>query len=89
MDGQMEGWTNGCENSKTLTHTNTVCRGIISLNISCELSSWQTIHMKCQDLFSLKKKYQTASATILRGSLRVNTMNKMDIISCNNRQELM
>ena len=28
----------------------------ISLDILCELSAWQTIHMKCRDLFSLKKK---------------------------------
>ena len=28
----------------------------ISLDISCELSAWQTIHMKCQDLLSLKNK---------------------------------
>ena len=27
-----------------------------SLDISCESSAWQTIHMKCQDLFSLEKK---------------------------------
>ena len=27
----------------------------IRLDISCELSAWQTIHMKCQDLFSNKK----------------------------------
>ena len=27
-----------------------------SLDISCESSAWQTIHMKCQDLYSLKKK---------------------------------
>ena len=27
-----------------------------SLDISCELSAKQTIHMKCQDLFSLGKK---------------------------------
>ena len=27
-----------------------------SLDISCELSDKQTIHMKCQDLFSLKNK---------------------------------
>ena len=27
-----------------------------SLEISCELSAWQMIHMKCQDLFSLKIK---------------------------------
>ena len=29
----------------------------IRLVISCELSARQTIHMKCQALFSLKKKY--------------------------------
>ena len=28
----------------------------IKLNISCESSVWQVIHMKYQDLFSLKKK---------------------------------
>ena len=28
----------------------------ISLDISCELSAKQTIHMKCQDIFSLKNK---------------------------------
>ena len=28
----------------------------ISLDISYESSAWQMIHMKCQDLFSLKKK---------------------------------
>ena len=27
-----------------------------SLDIPCELSAWQTILMKCLDLFSLKKK---------------------------------
>ena len=26
----------------------------ISLDISCDLSAWQMIHMKCQDFFSLK-----------------------------------
>ena len=26
------------------------------LDISCELSAWQKIHMKCQDLFSLKNE---------------------------------
>ena len=29
--------------------------GKTSLDISCELSAWQTIHMKCEDLLSLKK----------------------------------
>ena len=54
-----------------------------SLDISCESSakqtihmecqdlfSWQTIHMKCQDLFSLKKKMSSAAALI--GALMVN-----------------
>ena len=27
-----------------------------SLDISCELSAWQTIHMKCQNLFSSENK---------------------------------
>ena len=27
-----------------------------NFNISYESSAWQTVHMKCQDLFSLKKK---------------------------------
>ena len=27
----------------------------LNLDSSCELSAWQIIHMKCQDLFSLKK----------------------------------
>ena len=39
-----------------------------SLEISCESSTWQMIHMKCQDLFSLKnlkkkKKIRMSSAT--------------------------
>ena len=29
---------------------------IRSLHISCESSAWQTIHMKYQDLFSMKNK---------------------------------
>ena len=32
------------------------------LTFHCESSAWQTIHMKCQDLFSLKKK-KLSSAT--------------------------
>ena len=27
-----------------------------TLEISCELFAWQTIHMKCQDIFSMKNK---------------------------------
>ena len=53
-----------------------------SLDISCELSAKQMIHMKCQDLFSLKtkKKQQNktkkklkkmSSAAVVIGALRV------------------
>ena len=34
-----------------------------SRDISCESSAWQTVYMKCQDLFSLKKKNWISSAT--------------------------
>ena len=53
-----------------------------SLDISCELSAKQTIHMKCQDLFSLKNKInksnksinkkKLSSAAVVIGALRVN-----------------
>ena len=45
-----------------------------SLDISCELSAWQTIHMKYQDLFSSenKKKSKFTSALVVIGTLRVN-----------------
>ena len=46
----------------------------ISLEISYELSAWQTIHMKCQDLFSEKKKYiysKVLSAAVVTDTLRV------------------
>ena len=49
-----------------------------SLDISCESSTWQTIHMKCQDMFSLKKKKKKKKnlerrlVEILLGALRVN-----------------
>ena len=44
------------------------------LDISCESSAWQTIHMKCQDLFSSekKKKSKLLSALVVTGTLRVN-----------------
>ena len=43
------------------------------VDISCELSAKQTIHMKCQDLFSLKnKKNYLSSATVVIGAIRVN-----------------
>ena len=47
-----------------------------SLDISCESSAWQMSHMKCQDLFSLKKKkkenLECRLLQILLGTLRVN-----------------
>ena len=32
-----------------------------SLDISCESSAWQMIHMKCQDLFSLKNEKKNSN----------------------------
>ena len=47
-----------------------------SLDISCELSAKQKIHMKYQDLFSLKNKkikiLECCLLQILLGALRVN-----------------
>ena len=50
-----------------------------SHDISCELSAKQTVHMKCQDLFSLKnlknkKKIECRLLQILHGALRVNLL---------------
>ena len=49
----------------------------IRFDISCELFAWQTIHMKCQSLFSQKqikkKQKRILSVTILYGTLRVKT----------------
>ena len=45
-----------------------------SLEISCESSTWQMIHMKCQNLFSLKKKkIEYRLLLILLGALRVKS----------------
>ena len=44
-----------------------------SLDISCESSAKQMIRMKCQDLFSLKKKMSSAAVVI--GALRVKIDN--------------
>ena len=47
----------------------------ISLDISCESSARQMIHIKCQVLFSLKndfKKLDMRSATIFLGALKDN-----------------
>ena len=52
-----------------------------SLDISSESSAKQTIHMKCQDLFSLKnkkKKKKLSSVAVLIGALRV----KISMVSC-------
>ena len=49
-----------------------------SLEISCESSAWQTIHMKCQDLFSLKnkkKKIECHLLQILLGTLTLLLLN--------------
>ena len=48
-----------------------------SLDISCESSAKQTIHMKYQDLFSLrnyKKYFKMSSAAVVTGALRVNSL---------------
>ena len=45
-----------------------------NIDISCELSPWQTIRMKCQDLFSLKNKEKVLCRLMkcLLGALWVN-----------------
>ena len=48
-----------------------------NLDISCESSAKSMIHMKCQDLFSLKKKKKKKKkkklfAAVVIGALRVN-----------------
>ena len=35
------------------------------VDISCELSAWQTIHIKSQDLFSLNKKETACESRLL------------------------
>ena len=47
----------------------------ISFYISCESLAKQTIHMKCKDLFSLKKwkKILMSSAAVVIGTFRVET----------------
>ena len=51
-----------------------------SLDISCESSAKQTIHIKYQDLFSLKnlkkKKFKMSSAAVVIGALKDNCHNK-------------
>ena len=46
-----------------------------SLDISCESSTWQMIHMKCQDLFSLKNNKKKCHLLQLWRALRVNLLN--------------
>ena len=50
-----------------------------SLDITCESSAKQTIHMNCQDLFSLKNKQniKMLSAAVVIGTVMV----KMTVIS--------
>ena len=53
-----------------------------SLDISCELSAWQTIHMKCQDLFSLKNKKKNLECYLLQillVTLRVKVLRYMQM----------
>ena len=48
-----------------------------SLDILCESSAKQTIHIKCQDLLSLKNKKtnkKLSSAAVVIGALRVNSV---------------
>ena len=45
----------------------------ISLDISCESSAWQMIHMKCQDFILWKKNESIFSAAVVTGALRVNS----------------
>ena len=50
-----------------------------SLDISCELSAKQMIHMKCRDVFSEKpttnKQKNMTSAAVVIGALRVKGLN--------------
>ena len=53
----------------------------MSLDSSCESSVWQMIHMKCQDLFSLKNKrnyikykIKMFSASVVIGALMVKIL---------------
>ena len=55
----------------------------MNLDISCELSAWQTIHMICQDLFLLKNKkyiFQMLSAAAVIGALRVKFFRPMTLL---------
>ena len=49
-----------------------------SLVISCELSAWQPIHMKCQDLFSLKNKNKNLECRLLQILLCAFRVNSPD-----------
>ena len=58
-----------------------------SLDISCEKSAWQMIHMKCQDLFSMKnKKYflECCLLQILLSALMVNCLSTQQSCSRSN-----
>ena len=41
-----------------------------SAGISCESSAWQTIHMKYQDLISMKNKKKRLNVALSLGALR-------------------
>ena len=47
----------------------------IRLDITCDSSAWQMIHMKCQDLFSLKKN-KCRLLQILLGALKLRWFSK-------------
>ena len=45
----------------------------IRLDISCESSAWQTIHMKCQAEFSPEKKINMSSAAVVIRTLGIKS----------------
>ena len=53
----------------------------ICFEISSESSAWQTIHMKCQEIFSLKnkKKKECHLLQILLGGLKANGRDMWEI----------
>ena len=55
----------------------------IRLDMSCESSAKQTVHMKCQALFSLNnnKKMRMPSAVIVTGMLKVKCNYKFSKIT--------
>ena len=60
----------------------------MSLDISCELSAWQMIHMKCQDLFSSenKKKSKLSSALVVNDALRIKKYMYSERLFCQSKK---